>query len=146
MSDLIVAPGKADYELLAAFRYAVRLYQRFSEDAARAIGIEPQQHQALLAVKGYPGRDQITVGELAERLQVRHNSAVGLVNRLVTLKLLERVPAPDDRRRVFLRVTVEGDAVLRRLATTHQAELRRQAPELVRLLTRLAGQDGSSPA
>src|SRR3569832_1651151 len=70
--------SKAEYELLAAFRYALRQFLRFSEEAARAVGIEAQQHQALLAVKGFPGRDRITISELAERLQIRHHSAVGM--------------------------------------------------------------------
>ena len=69
--------SKSQYELLAAFRYALRQFLHFSEEAARAAGITPQQHQALLAVKGFPGRDCVTVGELAERLQLRHHSAAG---------------------------------------------------------------------
>ena len=74
--------SKAEYELLAACRYALRQFVRFSEESARAMRIEPQQHQALLAIKGFPGRDKVTIGELAERLQIRHHSAVGLAGRL----------------------------------------------------------------
>ena len=70
---------KAQYESLAALRYALRGFLRFSRDAARAAGIPPQQHQALLAIKGYPGREKVTIGELAERLHLRHHSAVWLV-------------------------------------------------------------------
>lgn len=75
------ANKKSDYEALAAFRYALRQFLRFSEDAAATEGLSPQQHQALLAIKGFPGRDSVTIGELAEKLQVRHNSAIGLVDR-----------------------------------------------------------------
>ena len=85
---------KSDYETLSAFRYALRRFVHFSEGAAKAAGITPQQHQALLAIKGFPARDKITVGELAERLQLRHHSAVGLVDRLMVEKLVTRVPSP----------------------------------------------------
>src|SRR6202044_268812 len=73
---------KADFEMLASFRYELRRFLHFSEGAAREAGLTPGQHQALLAVKGFPGKDRITIGELAERLQVAHHSAVGLVDRL----------------------------------------------------------------
>ena len=89
---------KAQYEALAAFRHALRKFLRFSETAAQAAGVTPQQHQALLAIKGFPGRDQVTVGELAERLQLRHHSVVGLIDRLVLEKLVIRLPSPKDRR------------------------------------------------
>ncbi|MHB8453635.1 MAG: MarR family winged helix-turn-helix transcriptional regulator [Acidiferrobacterales bacterium] len=89
---------KAEYEMLAAFRYALRQFLRFSENIVAKIGLTPQQHQAMLAVKGYPDRDTATIGELAERLQIKHNSAVGLVDRLVTQRLMVRHPASGDRR------------------------------------------------
>src|ERR1700761_5506251 len=81
---------KSQFETLAAFRYALRRFLHFSEEAAHAAGITPQQYQALLAIKGFPSREKVTVGELAERLQLRHHSAVGLVDRLVTEKLAHR--------------------------------------------------------
>ncbi len=68
--------GKADYETLAAFRYALRHFLHFSEEAAGKVGLTPQQHQALLAIKGYPGRDCVTIGELAERLRIAPSSSV----------------------------------------------------------------------
>ena len=89
---------KSEYETLAAFRYALRQFMHFSEEAAQAAGITAQQYQALLAIKGFPGRDSVTVGELAERLQLRHHSAVGLIDRLVAEKLAVRVPSAEDRR------------------------------------------------
>src|SRR5579862_5258142 len=94
---------KAEYEALAGFRHALRLFLRFSEEAALAAGLTPQQHQALLAIQGFPERDYVTVGELAERLQVRHHSAVGLIDRLVTQGLAARRISETDRRQVYVR-------------------------------------------
>lgn len=129
--------SKAQYENLAAFRYALRQFLRFSEDEAMKAGIKPQQHQALLAIKGFPGRDAVTVGELAERLQLRHHSAVELVDRLVDLKLVARESSELDRRQVLVHVTPQGEQILDKLSTTHEEQLRRIGPELSSLLTRL---------
>src|SRR6478735_10527359 len=96
---------KEDYERLAAFRYALRRFLRFSEQAAQTAGITPQQHQALLAIKGFPGREHVTVSELAEWLQLRHHSTVELVNRLEAQGLVARTHATDDRRQVNLGLT-----------------------------------------
>lgn len=128
---------KAQYELLAAFRYALRRFLHFSETAAHDTGITPQHHQALLAIKGFPGRDRVTVGELAERLQVRHHSAVGLVDRLVADELVRRESAPKDRRQVYVRLTRHGEAVLEKLSELHHTQLRTLGPELRRMLARL---------
>jgi DNA-binding MarR family transcriptional regulator len=129
--------SKAEYEMLAAFRYALRQFLRFSEESARALGIEPQQHQALLAVKGFPGRDRITISELAERLQIRHHSAVGMADRLVAHGLLAREPAVDDRRQVYISLTEGGEVLLEQLTAAHKQELGRLGPELRALLERL---------
>jgi len=129
--------SKSQYERLAAFRYALRRFLRFSEQAARAAGLTPQQHQALLAIKGFPGRDQVTVGELAERLQLRHQSAVGLVDRLVSEKLVARAPSPQDRRQVFVELTRHGDAVLAGLSALHHRQLKQMGPEFSRLFRQL---------
>ena len=128
---------KVQYETLAAFRYAVRRFLHFSETAAEAAGITPQWHQALLAIEGFPGRDQVTVGELAERLQLRHHSAVGLIDRLVREKLVVRTPSDEDRRRVLIQLTGHGEKTLEKLSALHHEELRRTGPELSRLLERL---------
>ena len=133
--------SKAEYELLAAFRYALRQFLHFSEESARAAGIEPQQHQALLAIKGFPERDRITIGELAERLQIKHHSAVGLAGRLVANGLAARETDVGDRRQVYLILTPHGEAKLERLAATHKEELRRLGPELHALLARLNDED-----
>jgi DNA-binding MarR family transcriptional regulator len=133
---------KAQYETLAEFRYALRQFIHFSEEAAQSAGITPQHHQALLAIKGYPGRDSVTVGELAERLQLRHHSAVGLVNRLVAEKLVSRAPSTEDRRQVFIQLTSRGENVLAKLSSAHTQQLRRMGPGLSRLLKQLTCVDG----
>ncbi len=96
---------KTEYEVLAEFRYTLRSFMSFSEKAAKEVGITPQQHQALLAIKGFPGREQITIGELSERLQIKHHSAVGLLNRLEVESLIARSPDRKDRRKVFIALT-----------------------------------------
>lgn len=126
--------SKADYERLAAWRYALRRFLRFSELAAAEAGLTPQQHQALLAVKGFPGCERITIGDLAERLQIRHHSAVGLADRLVAQNLLQREPGTEDRREVYVSLTPEGTALLERIAATHKAELQRIGPSIVQSL------------
>ena len=133
--------SKSQYEMLAAFRYALRQFLHFSEEAAHAAGITPQQHQALLAVKGFPGRDCVTVGELAERLQLRHHSAVGLVDRLVTERLVARTPSARDRRQVYVQLTSRGENVLGMLSSAHSEQLKRIGPELILRLKHLAEVD-----
>lgn len=128
------ALSKAQYESLAGLRHALRSFLRFSQDAARTAGISPQQHQALLAIKGFPGRDYVTIGELAVRLHVRHHSAVGLVDRLVRRQLVRRTPSKDDRRRVHVRLSASGEALVARLSAAHLQELRQIRPQLRRLL------------
>jgi DNA-binding CsgD family transcriptional regulator len=85
---------KTEYELLAAFRYHLRQFLRFSEEAAQTAGLTPRQHQALLAIKGFPKRESVTIGELAEQLQIAHHTAVELVDRLAAQKLVERQDQP----------------------------------------------------
>lgn len=122
---------KAQYESLAGLRRALRAFLNFSRDAAVAAGIPPQQHQALLAIKGYPGRERVTVGELAEFLQLKHHSAVGLVDRLGRQGWVRRVK---DHRHVHVSLTRSGEALVQRLSAAHLEELRERVPELLRLL------------
>ncbi|MDF1586859.1 MarR family winged helix-turn-helix transcriptional regulator [Marinimicrococcus flavescens] len=129
---------KADYERLAAWRYALRRFLRFSELAAAEAGLTPQQHQALLAVKGFPGRDRITIGDLAERLQIRHHSAVGLADRLVAQNLLRREQGVEDRREVYVSLTQGGEALLGRISVAHKTELARIGPDMTRTLEEIA--------
>jgi len=111
----------ADYQALAEFRYQIRRFLRFSEQAARRAGLEPAQHQLLLAVKAFAGEP--SVGELAERLQLRHHSVVGLIDRLAECGLVGRSRGEGDRRQVRIRLTAKGEAVLRKLSLEHRAEL-----------------------
>jgi len=129
--------GKAEYETLAAFRYALRKFIHFSEQAAEAARVTPQQHQALLAIKGFPGRDRVTVGELAERLQLRHHSVVGLLDRLMKEKLVARTRSAGDRRQVLIELTSRGEKTLAMLSTMHREQLQRIGPEITQLLARL---------
>jgi DNA-binding MarR family transcriptional regulator len=128
---------KAQYETLAEFRHTLRKFMRFSEEAATAAGITPQQHQAMLAIKGFPGRDRITIGELAGRLQVKHHSAVGLADRLVAEKYARRLVDPEDHRQIHLILSARGEAVLKKLSAAHQEELRRLGPRINQLLEAL---------
>ncbi len=127
----------SDYRLLAEFRRVLRKFAAFSEDAARAAGLAPQQHQALLAIKGFAGNAAPTVGDLADHLSIRHHSAVGLANRLAEFGLLVRQPDQADRRRVALVLTAKAEKLLARLTAAHRDELRRIAPTLKAVLARL---------
>ncbi|HEY1792114.1 MAG TPA: MarR family transcriptional regulator [Opitutaceae bacterium] len=131
---------KQHYELLAELRHTLRGFQRFSRDAARAAGLTSQQHQALLAIKGFPGRDYVSVGELADRLKVRHNSAVGLVDRLARSNLVRRTSSEVDRRRVEIRLSEGGEAKIERLSAVHLRELKLLGPGLRSLLKAMGGQ------
>lgn len=129
--------SKEQYEMLASFRYALRQFIHFSEEMALQAGITPQQHQALLAIKGFPGRDCVTIGELAERLQLRHHSAVGLIDRLVAEKLVSRTTSEADRRRVLIQLTPRGESILEKLVSVHREQLKRIGPEIHQLLEKL---------
>ncbi len=131
--------GKADYERLAEIRYLLRRFAAFSEAAARQAGLTAQHHQALLAIKGYPGKDRVTVGELAARLGVRHHSVVGLLDRLASRGLVRRRTSLADRRQVLIELTPRAEALLAALSLAHRDELRRLAPLLGPLLGELQG-------
>jgi DNA-binding MarR family transcriptional regulator len=130
--------SKSDYELLAEFRYTLRTFLGFSEAAAIGHGVSAQQYQALLAIEGFPGRNQVTVGELAEQLRIAHHSAVGLVDRMETLRLVRRVKATDDRRRVYVSLTKKGLGILEKLYRAHRSELKTIGPKLITLLQKAA--------
>ena len=127
-----------DYQALAEFRYQIRRFHRFSEDAARAAGLAPQQHQLLLAVKGMPGGRSARISDLAERMQIQHHSAVELVDRLAARGLVTRALAEDDRREVYVQLTPRGESILRVLTLHHKNELRQAAPALVATLRTVA--------
>ena len=124
-----------DYRALAEFRYQLRRFMHFSERMARAVGLEPQQHQLLLAVKGMPEDKKTTIGEIAERLQLQHHSTVELVDRLVERGLVERQRDNEDHRRVLVHLTAKGEEVLHQLSSAHLEELRTIGPSLVHSLS-----------
>jgi DNA-binding MarR family transcriptional regulator len=126
-----------DYRSLAEFRFLLRRFLAFSKSAAEEAGLTPQQHQALLAIKGYQANVRFTVGDLAENLMLRHNSAVGLADRLVRAGYVSRLADPKDRRRVTLVLTKKGDHVLSGLAAAHREELRQLTPALRALFAEL---------
>lgn len=115
--------SKTEYESLALVRSAIRRFCRSSERAARTVALTPQQHELLLVIRGCPGRDWTTIAEVAEGLQLRHNSAVGLVNRCEQVGWIQRRRDPDDGRQTRVSLTEEGEAVLERLADRHRLEL-----------------------
>lgn len=125
----------AGYQALAEFRYRIRLFLNATDEAVRAAGLEPEQYQLLLAVRGIPRNRTATIGVLAERLQVRHNTAVERIDRLEKMQLLRRVHNPEDRREVIVGVTPRGERVFERLAQLRLRELRRSGPALVRVLS-----------
>ncbi len=126
----------ADFEALAQLRYQIRRFLYFSEQAAQSVGVEPRQHQLMLALKGLPKSVRPRIGELAERLLIRHHSAVELVNRLSALGFVRRHRRHEDRREVLLSLTPSGEKVLRKLSLHHRDELRVQGPELIAALRR----------
>jgi DNA-binding MarR family transcriptional regulator len=125
------------YRTLADFRYLIRRFLEFSEMAAGRAGLTPRQHQALLAIKGFAAEPGPTVGELAERLCIRHHSAVELVDRLVEAGLCRRAHVAEDRRRVMLRLTEAAESRLVGLSAIHREELRSLRPALSAILDRL---------
>lgn len=115
---------KLNFEQLSAFRYQMRRFERFSEQAAQGEGITPLQYLLLLHIKGYPGREWATIGELAERLQAQHHGVVALVSRCEALQLVVRKVSDKDRRQVEVHLLDAGEQILVRLAEMHRAELR----------------------
>jgi DNA-binding MarR family transcriptional regulator len=132
-----------EYRALAELRYQLRHFIRFSEQAARAAGLEPQQHQLLLALKGLPEDKKATIGALAERLQIAHHSTVELVDRLAERGLVQRKRDESDQRRVIVTLTPQGEEVLRNLSLAHRAELRSASSAFVQALNMLLMNDFS---
>ena len=123
-----------DYQELAEFRFQLRRFFQFSEVQAREHGIEPQQHQALLALKGLPTGTHPTIVELANRLLLRHHTKVELINRLELAGFVKRQSDPADGRQILLHLTPQGTAKLRSLSLAHRDELRVKGPQLARAL------------
>ncbi|HVU01725.1 MAG TPA: MarR family transcriptional regulator [Polyangiaceae bacterium] len=127
-------PNESEYRALAEFRHRLRLFLTFSEAAARAAGVEPQQHQFLLALKGLSPAERPTVRALADQLQLKHHTVVGLVNRLVARGLVARERSTADAREILIRLTSRGDRLLAGLSSAHRAELETNGPALVKAL------------
>jgi DNA-binding MarR family transcriptional regulator len=134
----------SDYQALAEFRHQIRRYLHFSEQAVKNAGMERGQYQLLLAIKGMPTGVRPRIREIAARMQVRHHSAVELINRLEARGFILRTRVPEDRREVLLALTPKGETILRELAIHHREELKSAGPELVEALRRVmrGGQEG----
>lgn len=128
--------GDSDYAALASFRHAIRRFQAFSEAKAVEVGLTPQQHQALLAIRGCDP-DEATVGHVAERLILKPHSATGLVHRLEALALVTREAAMHDRRRSLLRLTPKAFALLDELSAIHREEIQRLRPLFAEVFAQL---------
>lgn len=133
----------SDYQALAEFRYQIRKFLHFSEQAVHGAGLERGQYQLMLAIKGMPEGVRPRIRELANRMQVQHHSAVELINRLERGGYVRRERAQDDRREVLLELTPKGEKVLGELAVHHHDELRSAAPDLVAALRRVMQGDGT---
>ena len=129
---------ESDYRNLALFRKALRGFLAFSEQAARNAGLTPQQHQAVLIIRGCGSEQGVTVGDLASHLLLKPQTAVGLVDRLVEANLVARVPDMDDRRRVLLKLTAKAGKIVKKLSADHLSEIRSDAPQLINLLQNLS--------
>lgn len=129
--------GRRDYIALARFRHALRVFLRFSEQAARSAGVTPAQHQLVLAVKGWPEDSAPSISDLADQLQLRNHSTVELVRRAEQAGLVTSHADPEDHRRQLVAVTASGERLLASLSTLHRAELRRFRSEMNDILGEL---------
>lgn len=134
----IVSIKDKDYFVLASFRRSLRNFLNFSEQAAQNHGLTPKQHQAILAIRGFADENGVTVGDLANYLHLKHHTAVELVDRLVRAKLVVRKTDRDDRRRVLLNLTSKATTALKVLSGINMAEIRRNAPGMIKLLKQLS--------
>jgi DNA-binding MarR family transcriptional regulator len=135
----------SDYQALAEFRYQIRKFLHFSEQAVQTAGLERGQYQLMLAIKGIPEGVRPRIRELADRMQIQHHSTVELINRLEAGGYVRRERAQDDRREVLLELTAKGERVLGELALHHHEQLQSAAPSLVSALRRLmAGEKDSA--
>jgi DNA-binding MarR family transcriptional regulator len=130
--------GSADYDSLAAFRYLLRKFLRFSRDFLKSTAhLSSEQYEALLAIKALSSKDGLTISDLSERLQVKHHSAVNIVDRLVERKLVRRQLGARDRREKHLELTAAGASLIEKLAAVHHKEIRNRSAEMIAALERL---------
>ncbi|GAC1655458.1 MAG: helix-turn-helix domain-containing protein [Ktedonobacteraceae bacterium] len=126
-----------EYQALAEFRYQLRRFLHFSEAAAHSAGLEPRQHQLLLALKGLPEGRKANITDIAERLQIKHHSAVELIDRLIARGFIVRNPDTSGHRRVLITLTPQGEEILHTLSHIHRTELRTLSPDLIQALNSL---------
>lgn len=129
--------GSRDYRALAEFRYHIRKFLNVSDQAARAAGLEPHQYQALLAIRGLPEGEPVTIRAIAEQMQLRHHSAVELIDRMAAHGFVRRIRSTADRREVLIGLSSRGSKILEKLAQQRLDELRFTGPALVRALNLL---------
>jgi DNA-binding MarR family transcriptional regulator len=141
---MITMTNGPNYKAMAELRYQIRRFLRFSENAARQAGIEPQQHQLLLAVRGLPDAFKPTIGVLAERMQLQHHSTVELIDRLVERNFLIRLRSTDDKRQVLVKLTRDGEEFLKRLSLHHLQELQSAGPTFLKVLQSLIEESSST--
>jgi len=126
-----------DYHALGAFRYAVRKFLRFSKTVLASVELTPEQYEVLLAVKTHAGPNSINIGYVSERLQVKHHTAVSLIDKLAAKNLVARKRSSKDRRQVHIKLTQRGNSVLSKVATIHRREMRQRSSEMIKTLRRL---------
>jgi len=127
-----------DYDALANFRYLLRKFLRFSKDFLKTNGdLSPEQYEALLAIKAFTSVGGLTISQLSERLQIKHHSAVNIVDRLAERKFITREAGETDRRRRHVQLTAKGEKMIEELATVHRKEIRSRSAELIKTLERL---------
>jgi DNA-binding MarR family transcriptional regulator len=127
----------ADYQAMAEFRFQIRKFLHYSEQAVQGAGLERGQYQLMLAIKGMPDGLRPRIREIANRMHIQHHSAVELINRLEAGGYVRRDRTAEDRREVLLALTPKGERVLEELALHHHEELRRTGPGLVAALRRV---------
>ncbi len=125
------------FRAMSEFRHQIRRFQRFSEDVAAEVGVEPQQHLLMLAVRGLPPGQKPSIRVIADRLLLKHHSVVELVDRSERMGLIRRVAARDDRRQVLLELTAKGERILRQIFVQNRDKLKSQSAELSEALQRL---------
>jgi DNA-binding MarR family transcriptional regulator len=140
LSLLKIMPVKllsSDYEALAAFRYAMRKFLRFSKEELTARDLTPEQYEALLAIRAFGSKRGLTISDLSERLQVKHHTAINLVDKLAARNLIVRRHSTEDRRHVYVRLTRRGGDTLAFVAAIHRKEMKARSPEMIDALKRL---------
>lgn len=133
---------QTDLRALAAFRYELRCFLAFSEQAAREAGVEPQQHQLLLAIGGLPVGKRPNIRTLSERLCVQHHTAVALVDKVEERGFVRRERSTEDKREVLVRLTDAGSELLQQLSRKHRDHLQNVGPEMVAALGSILGDRG----